>query len=105
MKITLHNNGAAGLKMWEAEVTSQGVTIRYGSVGKNPRTQQIPLSACQNKSAMDEAIKRANAKRKEGYWDVAQSNTTSAPPKIPTNPKSASVAMDALDSFQSNEWF
>ncbi|NLC22084.1 MAG: WGR domain-containing protein [Halomonadaceae bacterium] len=104
MKITLHNNGTAGLKMWEAEVSSQSVTIRYGTVGKKPRTQIIPLAACINNSAMEEAIKRANAKRKKGYWDVEQQSATT-PPRIPTEPKSVTVATGALGSHQSNEWF
>lgn len=104
MKISLQANGVAGLKNWEAEVTATGVTIRYGSDGKKPRTQTIPLSACVNNSATEEALKRADAKRKEGYWDVDPGHLASSPPQQPGKPQSTSLD-GWLDSAKSNEWF
>jgi predicted DNA-binding WGR domain protein len=100
MKISLQANGVAGPKMWEVEVTPSGVTIRYGSVGKKPRTQSIPLSACENGSATDEALKRAQAKRDEGYWDVEPGQTADS-----TTQSSQPQPGNRLDSFKSNDWF
>jgi len=101
MKISLQNNGVAGLKMWEATVTPAGITIAFGSVGKKPRTQTIPLSACENGDAEAEARKRAEAKRKEGYWDVAATSDPSASPSS----QPAGRPANTLDAFEKNEWF
>lgn len=99
MKISLQSDGVAGPKMWEAEATPAGVTIRYGTVGRKPRTQTIPLTACMNGSATDEILKRAETKRKEGYWDYE-------PGIEPDLSKAQPVANPGrLDSLKSNDWF
>jgi len=99
MKISLLAQGRAGAKAWEVEATSSGVTIRYGSIGKKLRTQTIPLSACENGNAMDEALKRAEAKRNEGYEDV----DTGQPASTPAQPQQTGPAR--LDSIKVNNWF
>lgn len=101
MIISLQNKGLTGLKMWEATVTSSGVAISFGSVGKKPRTQTIPLSACQNLNAAEEAHKRADAKRKEGYWDVLPTGATGTFPEAKQSPSAPS----GLHSIKTNEWF
>ncbi len=99
MKISLIAQGRSGAKAWEVEATSSGVTIRYGSIGRKLRTQTIPLSACENGNAMDEALKRAEAKRNEGYEDVDRGQ----PATSPAQPQQAGPAR--LDSIKVNNWF
>jgi predicted DNA-binding WGR domain protein len=104
MKISLRNESVTGEKMWEAEVTPQGVRIRYGAVGKKPRTQLVPLAACKNRNATDEAVKRAEAKRKDGYWDVDPRDNTD-PQTAVASTRSDVVKKDDLGSIKKNTWF
>lgn len=100
MLISLRNNGATGEKMWEAEVTPKGVTIRFGKVGKKPRTQSIPLSACVNQNAVDEALSRAGRKRNEGYWDIDP-----VIPKPNRNEQAKPPTEVSLGVIAPREWF
>lgn len=104
MKISLRGEGVTGEKMWEAEVTSQGVKIRYGSVGKKPRTQVVPIAACKNRNATDEAVKRAEAKRKEGYWDVDPEDNKD-PQNAVQETRSKALKKEGLGSIKVNNWF
>jgi len=104
MKISLRAEGLTGEKMWEAEVTPQGVSIRHGSVGKKPKSQLVPLAACKNRNATDEAVKRAEAKRKSGYWDVDPEDNADPKNAVSAKPSKSKDKAD-LGSIKVNNWF
>lgn len=104
MKISLRAAGVAGEKMWEVEVTPQGVRIQYGSVGKNPKTQIVPIAACKNRNATDEAVKRAEAKRRDGYWEVDPADNADPKKAVPET-RSESLKKGGLSSIKVNTWF
>lgn len=103
MKISLRAKGATGAKVWIAETTSQGVLISYGTLGRRLRTQTIPLFACQNGSAEDEALSRASAKRLKGYEDNPDDVDTGKL-TASTKPKSRPTLL-GLGDIKVNNWF
>lgn len=109
MIVSLRSDGAAGEKMWQAESSGAGVTIKFGSVGKKPRTQLIPLSKCSNQSSEEELLKRADQKRSSGFWDVDPDMSLTEDQSTVT-PQQADTANNAksaygMDGVKPLEWF
>jgi predicted DNA-binding WGR domain protein len=70
-RVHLRDQGTNGPKDWIATVSADGkLFIRYGTVGKTPKTQQIAPKNWSKSSAEAELQHRAELKRKEGYQEV-----------------------------------
>lgn len=109
MIVSLRSAGAAGEKMWQAESTDSGVVIKFGSVGKKPRSQHIPLSKCTNRSPEEELLKKAEQKRSSGFWDVEPDMSITVgqdaeirQPKATANNASSAFGMAGV---KPHEWF
>lgn len=103
MRISLKAQGSNGEKVWIAQTNPLGVLISYGSAGTRLRTQTIPLNACVNGSAVEEALKRANLKRRKGYED----NRDDVQPESFATPKKPVTRSTphGLGDIKVNEWF
>lgn len=108
MRILLNDYGANNtIKMWEVTAHTDGITIYYGTVGKKPRTQTIPLSSCLNGSPDAEAETRAFKKKQSGYWVVHEDGPLPSKPIPETAKKKPVRSRNLADSLASleNAWF